>query len=154
MSEETTQEKPEGYVFGRPTAYKPEYCQMLIDHCAEGYSFESFAGRINVCSNTLTNWCKDYPDFFRAKNQAKQKMLFIDEQTLNYGAKGLIENYNAASQIFKMKAVHKWSDKQEIDLSSVNKNTNLNVDVDWTKLTDEELELISKLISKTGAKVD
>ena len=27
---------------GRPTKYKPEYCEMLIEHMSEGLSFESF----------------------------------------------------------------------------------------------------------------
>ena len=27
-------EKPEGYVFGRPTNYRPEYCQSIIEYFA------------------------------------------------------------------------------------------------------------------------
>ena len=51
---------------GRPSKYKPEYCQMLIDHMGNGYSFESFAGIINVCTDSLYNWQKMFPDFLEA----------------------------------------------------------------------------------------
>lgn len=111
---------------GRPTAYKPEYCEMLLQHCEEGYTFEAFAGRLRVCTQTLYNWEKEHPEFLEAKKAALNVMLYSDQIVLNHGAKGLIENYNAASQIFKMKAVHKWSDKQEIDLSG-NLNINLSI---------------------------
>ena len=32
---------------GRPTDYKKEYCELLIEHMAAGFSFESFAGKLS-----------------------------------------------------------------------------------------------------------
>ena len=52
---------------GRPSKYKPEYDQMLIDHMASGLSFESFAGLIHVCDDTLREWEKVHPSFSASK---------------------------------------------------------------------------------------
>lgn len=131
---------------GRPSEYKPEYCEMLINHAEQGYSFESFAGRIGVTPQTIYNWEKAHPEFFEAKTIASRKMLFADEQVLNMGSKGLIENYHGASQIFKMKAVHKWSDVQKIEQTAV--NVNLESQVDLSNLSDDDLEAIEKILSK------
>ena len=131
---------------GRPEEYKPEYCELLIQHSEEGFSFESFAGRIGVTPKTIYNWEQKYPEFLQAKTIAKQKMLYADEQVLNAGAKGLIENYHGASQVFKMKAVHKWRDTQVVEQSSV--NVNLEAQIDLSGLTDDELDTIETLLSK------
>jgi hypothetical protein len=32
LSRKTTKEKPEGYVFGRPTLYRDKYVQMMEDY--------------------------------------------------------------------------------------------------------------------------
>lgn len=55
---------------GRPTKYKPEYCELLIEHMAGGHSFESFAGRPDVRVNidTLYEWAKVHPQFSEAKS--------------------------------------------------------------------------------------
>lgn len=52
---------------GRPSTYKPEYCQMLIDHMSTGLSFGSFGGEVGTGVGTLDQWAMDYPDFARAK---------------------------------------------------------------------------------------
>lgn len=66
-------EKPEGYVFGRPTKYRKEFCQMLIDHMAEGFSFESFGALVDTHSRYLYEWAKKYEDFSEAKRLGNEK---------------------------------------------------------------------------------
>ena len=46
----------------KPT-YKPEYCQMLIDHMSKGYSFESFAGKIGRGVRTIYEWREKFEEF-------------------------------------------------------------------------------------------
>ena len=52
---------------GRPSLYKPEYCELLIEHMGRGFSFESFGGKILVASQTLYAWCEAHPEFSDAK---------------------------------------------------------------------------------------
>lgn len=58
--------KPEGYTFGRPTLYKPEYCDQLIEHMSKGYSFESFAGALRVSKQIIYDWRVKHSDFLDA----------------------------------------------------------------------------------------
>ncbi len=48
---------------GRPTEYRPEYCQQLITHMAKGGSFESFGADANCHRGTLYDWEAAHPDF-------------------------------------------------------------------------------------------
>lgn len=59
----------------RPTKYKKEYCQKLIEHMAKGYSFESFSAVVNVNQDTLHEWAKPKVsvEFSEAKKEAFAK---------------------------------------------------------------------------------
>ena len=119
---------------GRPTDYKPEYCQMLIDHMAEGYSFESFAGKTRTCKDTIYHWAKVYPEFSDAKKQAfEMSRLFWEGVALNHivnisesskDSDGSTYNkstsLNSTVWIFNMKNRFKdeWREKQEIEHKS------------------------------------
>lgn len=103
---------------GRPTLYKPEYCQMLIDHMTEGYSFESFGGLITTTRDNLYHWCTIHEAFSYAKKIGRLRQLQHDEKTLDMMSKGMIQGGSAAALIFKMKNCHKWTDKQEIQINA------------------------------------
>ena len=94
-----------------------------------GYSFESFAGFVGTCKQTIYNWLENFPEFLDAKKQAIEKCrLFWEQQGIN----GLYETsefdtetgikttkkINPAMYIFNMKNRFKedWSDtsKQEL----------------------------------------
>jgi transposase-like protein len=98
---------------GRPSSYKPEYCEELEAHMAIGYSFESFAGKIGVDRDTLYEWRKVHQDFSDAFKRGKMKMLYKDEQTLNMGIDNTIK-VNHALMTLKMMNCHKWSSKTEV----------------------------------------
>jgi len=102
---------------GRPSLYREEYDELLIQHMEKGYSFESFAGVIGVCWDTLHEWVKVHPSFSEAKNLGKAKALKWWEGILRGGAGGRIAGYNATSVIFalKNKAPQVWRDRVKID---------------------------------------
>lgn len=58
---------------GRPSKYKSKYCKMLIEDMESGYSFEAFAGKIDVNVDTLHEWCKRHQEFSDAKQLAYAK---------------------------------------------------------------------------------
>lgn len=98
---------------GRPTKYKPEYCEQLIQHMSEGLMFESFAAVIDVNKDTLYEWCKRHPAFSEAKKTAISKnLLFYDKMSIAAMA-GKIKNFNATTYIFNMKNRHHWRDRHE-----------------------------------------
>ena len=48
------------------TEYKPEYCNELIDYCADGGAFEAFAGAYHLSPTHMEAWVKDHADFRNA----------------------------------------------------------------------------------------
>lgn len=135
---------------GQPTKYKPEYCEMLIEHMAEGYSFESFAAKTNASRISMFRWVKEFPEFAEAKEMAFDKcQLFwekkgIDnivnisesETTTGIGGTSNSRSLNSATWIFNMVNRFKWRHKQadETDVIVNNNNTNVN------GMSDEELD--------------
>lgn len=100
---------------GRPSKYKPEYCQMIIDHMAEGASMTSFAAEIDVARSTLNEWVEEHPDFSEAVKKGKAKCAAWWERV---GRKNAITgDGNATLVIFGLKnmGAEDWRDKQEID---------------------------------------
>lgn len=106
---------------GRPTKYKEEYCQALIDHMGEGYSYDSFAAVVRVHLDTLYQWEKDYPVFSEAKKTARVMQLLANEKMMRDIAKGKIRNANATAAIFIMKNCHKWKDRHEVEFTAPDK---------------------------------
>lgn len=91
------------------TKYKPEYCQMLIDHMSTGLSFDIFGCDIDVVRSTLYQWRIDYPEFDEAYLRGKACRLRKDEKMLEGHVDGLVKG-NTAALIFKFKAMHKITD--------------------------------------------
>ena len=96
-----------------PTKYKPEYCQLLIEHMGNGMSFRSFAGTVNCGIRTIYDWCDLFPEFKVAKAIAQAK---CEEYYTRLGidmATGNIERPNATSYVWLTKNILKWTDKEQ-----------------------------------------
>lgn len=106
-------DKPEGYIFGAPTKYRKKYCDMLVDHMANGYSFESFAGVIGVTRSTIYEWLKHHPHFSDAKNIGTQKSQLFWERIGVHGTIGKLKGWAPAGWIFNMKNRFGWQDRKE-----------------------------------------
>lgn len=98
----------ENKAVGRPSKYKPEYCQMLIDYMAQGFSFKSFGSIPEVSEDTLHEWCKVYPDFSESKKIGKVKQANMLESIGIQAMQGKILNFNATAWVFYMKNTQKW----------------------------------------------
>lgn len=116
MTKKASSKKPEGYVFGRPTKYRKEYCQKLIDHMKQGYSYETFGTVIKVASSNLYEWEKKHKDFREAKKIAFNECQLFWEKMGMGGTAGKLRGFNPAGWIFNMKNRFKWTDRQEIGI--------------------------------------
>lgn len=137
---------------GRPTTYKPEYCDKIIEYFSEppyrevmktvvtkmgdvvevptteATDFKSLAGfaiLIGTHRDTLHEWVKTYPDFSDAYKRAKE---YQEHFLATNGNKGLI---NPSFSIFTAKNVLNWRDKRDIELSP---------EKPLEKLSDDQLE--------------
>lgn len=99
---------------GRPSDYDSKYCQMLIDHMAKVYSFESFGGLIGVSKQTLYDWRKKYKEFLDAHNVGKSKVQLGVEKMFKAQATGQMKG-SPASLIFWAKNITTMRD-EPVDL--------------------------------------
>lgn len=98
---------------GRPTKYRPEYCQKLVDHMSQGYSYESFPAVVKVSLQTIYDWEKANPDYLEAKKRAFVESRLFWERIGIEGAVGGLEKFNATAWIFTMKNRFHWRDRHE-----------------------------------------
>lgn len=100
---------------GRPTSYKPEYCQTAIDFLAQGYSVTALAGFIGCARSSVFKWAEENAQFSDALKTGQAKASYFWEQTLrNVATKG---EGNATAAIFgvKNRCRDDWSDLAQID---------------------------------------
>lgn len=99
---------------GRPTVYRKEYCQQLIDYMKQGHSFETFGVDLDVSIDTLYKWLAKYPEF----SEARTKGLHAAQKTLeSLGmmiASGKVKGTGTGAWIFLMKNKFKWQDRVEV----------------------------------------
>lgn len=103
--------KPKG-PGGRPTKYKPEYCDQLIEHMAKGYSFETFGAAVGVARSSVYEWLKNQ-EFSDAKKEGLMQCQLFWERMGIGGATGRIKGFNVGCWVFNMKNRFGWRDKVE-----------------------------------------
>lgn len=165
---------------GRPTKYRPEYCDLLIKHFSiEPYRVEkrvkidkngtvipyeelvpnppphvvTFYTLIGISEETFYAWVDAIPEFSEAYKTAQRYLERI------YETNAAVNLYNPSWSIFAAKnRFHdrdwkKWTDKQEIDHTSKGDKLNQPAPTfDWSKLTTAELEIMAAIQKK--AQVD
>jgi len=111
-------EQPTPNPVGRPSKYKPEYCEAVIKHMSEGASLTSFAASIDVSRATINVWMEEHKEFLEAAMTAKSKCAAWWESV---GRKNAVEGGgNATLVVFGLKnmAADDWRDKRELDHQS------------------------------------
>jgi hypothetical protein len=56
---------------GRPTSFRPEYCDRVIELGREGKSHAQIAASLDVARQTLHNWASAHPEFLDAITHAR-----------------------------------------------------------------------------------
>jgi len=98
---------------GRPTKYKPEYCQEAIKYMSNGYSVTAFAGHIGVARSTVFKWAEENPAFSDALKAAQAMAAMWWEDTLREVARTGQGNASAAIFGVKNRSNEDWRDKIE-----------------------------------------
>ena len=100
---------------GRPSKYKPAYCDLLIEHMSEGASMTSFAAEIGVARDTISEWANVHPEFSAAVKIGKAKCAAWWEKLGRSNA--ISGDGNATLVIFGLKnmAADDWREKQQVE---------------------------------------
>jgi len=125
---------------GRPTKYRPEYCDEIIEFMGRGFSMRAFAGKIRVHEDTLQQWQKDHKEFSVAVKIAKcaaEHGLLIKFHGL---ATGKLKG-QAAPIIFMLKNICGWREKIDTNQQiSVTPHEYLTQLIEQKKLEDPDDE--------------
>lgn len=120
---------------GRPTLYKVEYCDALIEHMKAGLSFEAFGAVAHVGRRTLFDWLAAFPDFQAAKEIGESHSLIVWEKEGQAIVKHGGGPGSAAVWIFNMRNRFSWRDDPKEP-----KKTDETERLAASGLTDEELD--------------
>lgn len=101
---------------GRPTKYKEEYCEKVIEVMREGASKVEFCAEIGISKQTFYEWLgihKEFSDSVKVAELLSQAWWERKGRQATFNSEG----FNATSYIFNMKNRFKddWRDKQEVD---------------------------------------
>jgi len=100
---------------GRPTDFRPEFGEAILEAMDSGYTLTAAAATINVHRQRVYEWVKTHPEFADAVKlgQAKRQ-LFLEGKLLNSA-----EGPKVTAAIFALKNANpeEWRDKHEIDHS-------------------------------------
>ena len=156
---------------GRPTLYKPEYCQLATNYCLMGATDAELARYFEVNEDTVHEWKKVHPEFSESICLGREKADAHIANALYHRAKGYshreddirtlssgggrseivitptIKHYPpdtaAASLWLRNRQGARWRDKTDVELSG-----RLTLD----KLPQEELEArLAELQQRLGA---
>jgi len=96
---------------GRPTKYRPEYCERLVELMAAGNSVNAAAMEMGFDNASMYDWAGKYPEFSIAMSRGKQALAtWYEKEAKNNLANG---RYNANLFKFLSANVIGWSDKVE-----------------------------------------
>jgi len=96
---------------GRPTNYRPEYCEMVIPLLKEGMSIEEIGLELDVGYTTIYEWMDRHPEFAQAIKRGRE---FSKAWWLRNGRTQL-ENDKFSSTLWYMNMKNRfgWSDKKK-----------------------------------------
>jgi len=100
---------------GRPTKYKPEFCEIAIECGKQGMGKAEIASKLGVVRETLWDWGNKKPEFSNALKRAYEEGLSWWERKGREATFGGVEGFNSTSYIFQMKNRFKedWRDKHD-----------------------------------------
>lgn len=122
-----------------PSAYKPEYCELVVELLSEGGSLAVFRAHVGIPKSTMHYWRKNHPEFEHACQLALDASQLWWETIAKSAVTGAGAPKGASPIILAglyNRSMHdEWSNKQEVE-QKVTQETPL----DLSKLTDEELQ--------------
>lgn len=122
------------YTTGRPTNYRPEYCEILIELMSQGKTVAGVCSALNTHREVLWSWLKDHPAFYNAYKEGMEK---AEEYWAEMGAQNIFSGNGFNDRIWKfwMACRHQWRDRDATVIVATDGNNN----------NDKILELVKEI---------
>lgn len=120
MSDTTTKPKPK-HAGGRPSKYKPSMCKVVVDLMSEGASKCEVCAELDVCVDTIAEWCDEKGRYFKPEfSLAVKKGLKLSQAWWERSGRKNLENkdFSYTGWYMNMKNRFGWTDKATVDHTS------------------------------------
>ena len=104
---------PAKHAGGRPTDYRPEYCDAVIAAMSDGLSLTAFAGLIGQGRDTVYKWIRAHSEFSDAVSRARAARVLWLERKLLRSRKGA--ETSAAIFALKNACPDEWRDLKQTE---------------------------------------
>ena len=143
---------------GRPTIYRPELGQQLMQAMAGGLSAEAAAARIGISARSMFEWQKVHPEFLQAVQEGRHRAMLFWETLAIDVARGKPGNGQMISLALKnrSRAASGWHhDIQKTELTGADGGaiqTEVKTTIDATALAPEaRAALRAAILAAKGA---
>jgi hypothetical protein len=140
---------------GRPSLYRREYCDQVIEMGKQGYSLASMASLLDVDKATIIRWRDEHEEFRTALSKA---MIHSQHWWESAGVMGMMKggkNFNALVWKVSMQARFRddYTERKVQEVSGpgggpIETKTDQRVSLDAEKLTPEEREVLRAALLK------
>lgn len=115
---------------GRPTKYKPEFCEIIEKDLAMGYSKEAACGGIGITKETMYQWIKTHPEFSDAIRRGELKSIrHYESRLIAHGSGKKMDGFDQSKSnlnaiIFPLKTrFHRvYGERQKIETTEKSDN--------------------------------
>lgn len=90
---------------GRPTDYKPEFCQIAIEFLDQGKSKIQLCRHLRIAKSTLFEWEQKYPEFSTAINKG---ISYSESVWMDWGQDNLT-NKDFNSRLYELNMMNRFS---------------------------------------------
>lgn len=131
---------------GRPTDYRPEYGDIIVDLMSAGFSLAAAASTLDVHRQRVYEWCERHPEFADAVNKGRVKrQMFLENRLLTADSSPHVTSTifalkNAAPDDWREKVVNEHTGKDGGPIETKK-------ELDMSKLTEEELAALAVLVA-------
>ena len=151
---------PKKHPGGRPTLYRHERCDQIVEVMATGLSAEAAAARIGISARSLFYWQRQHPEFLQAIQEGRQKCLLFWEQRALEMAGGAPGNSQIVILALKnrSRAAYGWHhDSQRVEHSgpdgapvAIESSTRNTLDV--RSMSVEDRDALRGILLRAGAR--
>lgn len=121
---------------GRPTDYRPEYCEQVVKYMQDGAHVIEFAAHIGVAKSTVYKWAEDYSEFSDALKIANTKSTAAWLKMHRDKASGAKKEGSDVLIIQMLKN----KDREFCEGETVRQEITHNLaSIDYSKLTDDQI---------------
>ena len=105
---------------GRPTKYKPEYCEQIVELGKQGYSKARMACAFEVARSTLDDWAAEHKEFYDSITRAREESLAFYEAKAAEGLDAMGFNSALWGKLMGGMFPDDYSDRKKLEVTGNN----------------------------------